>query len=214
MNKDKMNKFSVGLGLFDYINPIFYAITSITIIRNMYGVMDEGIFIVMVIGCVLSMIFGLSIPTLKFIVGLGKVKFKMPVNLVFYVNTGLFITGLALLKYTFSVSNIVIGIIAIVALSLLAAIYFKSKKFNTIAVIIGMIGYSFIYSSLIAIAINQGYILSIVLYSIAILFMVFLVLIGVFSDLKLPLVHWTLEICNVMCQGLVALSTVLLFAHK
>ena len=214
MNKDKMNKFSVGLGLFDYINPIFYAITSITIIKNMYGVMDKGTFIVMTIGCILSIIFGLSIPTLKFIVGLGKVKFKMPVNLVFYVNTGLFITGLSLFKYTFSVSNTIMAIIAFASISLLAAMYFKSKKFNTIAVVIGMIGYSFIYSSLIAIAINSGYILSIVLYSIAILLMVFLVLIGVFSDLKLPLVHWIIEICNVMCQGLVALSTVLLFSNK
>lgn len=211
--KNKMNSFSVALGLFDFINPIFYAITSITIITNYYNVMDKPVFIFVVIGCVLSMIFGLSIPTLKIIVGLGKVKFKMPVNLVFYVNTGLFITGLALLKYTFKVSPLIMTIIIVASLLVLGMLYYKSKKFNTVAVLIGMIGYVFIYMSLIKTAISVGYVLSIVLYSIAIMLMIFLVLLGCFSDLKLPLVHWTLEITNVTCQGLVALSTVLLFKN-
>lgn len=212
--KSKMNSFSVALGLFDFINPIFYAITSIMIIRNLYAVMNKPTFIFMAVGCIISMIFGLSIPTLKIIVGLGKVKFKMPVNLVFYVNSGLFITGLALIKHTLSLSMPIMIIIAVVSLTLLILLYLKSKKFNTVAVLIGMIGYALIYISLIKSAIALGYTLSIILYSIAIMLMIFLVLLGCFSDLKLPLVHWTLEITNVTCQGLVALGTVLLFAHK
>ena len=32
--KDTFNKFSVPLGLLDYINPIFYTITIITIMNN------------------------------------------------------------------------------------------------------------------------------------------------------------------------------------
>lgn len=212
--KSKMNSFSVTLGLFDFINPIFYAITSIMIIRNLYAVMNKPTFIFMAVGCIISMIFGLSIPTLKIIVGLGKVKFKMPVNLVFYVNSGLFITGLALIKHTLSLSMPIMIIIAVVSLTLLILLYIKSKKFNTVAVLIGMIGYTLIYISLIKSAIALRYTLSIILYSIAIMLMIFLVLLGCFSDLKLPLVHWTLEITNVTCQGLVALSTVLLFAHK
>lgn len=212
--KSKMNSFSVALGLFDFINPIFYAITSIMIIRNLYAVMNKPTFIFMAVGCIISMIFGLSIPTLKIIVGLGKVKFKMPVNLVFYVNSGLFITGLALIKHTLSLSMPIMIIIAVVSLALLILLYIKSKKFNTVAVLIGMIGYALIYISLIKSAIALGYTLSIILYSIAIMLMIFLVLLGCFSDLKLPLVHWTLEITNVTCQGLVALSTVLLFTHK
>lgn len=212
--KSKMNSFSVALGLFDFINPIFYAITSIMIIRNLYAVMNKPTFIFMAVGCIISMIFGLSIPTLKIIVGLGKVKFKMPVNLVFYVNSGLFITGLALIKHTLSLSMPIMIIIAVVSLTLLILLYIKSKKFNTVAVLIGMIGYALIYISLIKSAIALGYTLSIILYSIAIMLMIFLVLLGCFSDLKLPLVHWTLEITNVTCQGLVALSTVLLFTHK
>lgn len=213
MKKEKMNSFSVALGLFDYINPIFYAITSITLISNLYQVMDKSLFVIMLIGCIISMIFGLSIPTLKFIVGLGKVKFKMPVNLVFYVNCGLFITGLALLKHALSVNTMIMIIIATISLTLLGLIYSKTKKFNTVAVLIGLIGYCFIHVSLITCAINYNYVLSIVLYAFAILLQIFLVLIGCFSDLKLPRVHWTLEITNVICQGTVALSTLLLFAH-
>ena len=208
-----MNKFSVGLGLFDYINPIFYAITSITIIKNMNGLMPKTVFIIYLIGCLISMIFGLSIPTLKFIVGLGIMQFKMPVNLVFYVNTGLFISGLALFNYVFNPGTVLMVIIAAILLSILLLIYFKSKKFNTIAVLMGLFGYAFIYASLIKLAIVNNYYLSVVLYALAICLCLFLVVLGIKSDLKKPKVHWTLEITNVMCQGLVALSTVILFAH-
>ena len=38
------SKFSVGLGLFDYINPILYGITVITILKHMHGVMPSGLF--------------------------------------------------------------------------------------------------------------------------------------------------------------------------
>lgn len=34
--KGRLNKFSVPLGLLDYINPIFYTITMVNIITNMY----------------------------------------------------------------------------------------------------------------------------------------------------------------------------------
>lgn len=36
MRKDRLNKFSVPLGLLDYINPILYTITIMTIIKNLY----------------------------------------------------------------------------------------------------------------------------------------------------------------------------------
>jgi hypothetical protein len=39
--RKKFNKFSVPLGLLDYGNPIFYTVTMVTIIKNMYGVMDR-----------------------------------------------------------------------------------------------------------------------------------------------------------------------------
>jgi hypothetical protein len=36
--------------------------------------------------------------------------------------------------------------------------------------------------------------------------------IGIKADLKNPKVHWVIEISNVLCQFLVAMSTILLFS--
>lgn len=211
MTKKSSENFSLALGLFDYINPIFYCITSITLIKNLRGVMDKPLFILMVLGQIISMIFGLAIPTVKCIVGLGKMKFKMPVDLVFYVNCGIFVTGLCIFTFVFKVSEwIMFSTILLVLLSLLF-IYKRSKKFNTVAVLIGMVGYLMIYSSLISYAIKFGYIVSIVMYGIAICLFLFLVGIGCFANLKDARVHWVIEISNVICQGLVAISTILLF---
>ena len=39
--KKKKVKFSVGLGLFDYINPVCYLVTVLMIICNMDGIMTS-----------------------------------------------------------------------------------------------------------------------------------------------------------------------------
>lgn len=209
-----MNKFSVSLGLFDYINPIFYTITAVTIISKMYLVMNIDYFLLLVSGCAISIIFGFAIPTIKLLVGLGKFEFKMPVNLVFYVNAGLLISGICLFDYIFEIKPLLMLVIVFIICMLLLFVYTKTKKFNTIAVLTGLIGYSLIYSSLINIAIKNNCILSIVLYSIAICLCVLLVIIGCTANLKDARVHWVIEITNVTCQGLVALSTVILFSTK
>lgn len=210
-NKKASENFSIALGLFDYINPIFYTITTFTIIKNMRTTMDKPLLIVFVLGAIISLIFGFSIPTVKFIVGLGKMKFKMPVNLVFYVNTGILISGIALFN---SVLNIPIAIfvsVLVILIGLLIYIVYKTKKFNTTAVLTGAIGYILIYTSLITLSIKTGITTSVVLYCIAIFLFVSLVLIGIKGNLKDARVHWVIEICNVICQGSVAIATVLLF---
>ena len=100
MKNEKFNRFSVPLGLLDYINPIFYSITIITIMNNIN--MKNPYYTIMIVGVVLSILFGFVIPTGKVIVGLGIIKFKMPVSLVFLVNTGLLFSGLMIFKYVFS----------------------------------------------------------------------------------------------------------------
>ena len=80
MSKSIFNKFSIPLGLLDYINPIFYSISIITIIRNIY--LEFPYNIIMILGAILSIIFGFIIPTGKVIVGMGLIKFRMPVSLV------------------------------------------------------------------------------------------------------------------------------------
>lgn len=208
--KQKMNEFSVALGLFDYINPIFYSITTITILKNIVVNASKINYYCYLIGGIISIIFGLLIPTVKFIVGLGIMKFKMPVHLVFSVNTGILISGLALFVYVLKINYIVAFIIFLVILGLLIKIYSKTKKFNTIAVLAGTCGYVLIYISLIILAISLHKILNVILYIIAIILFVYLCLVGIKSDLSKPKVHWVIEIANVLCQGLVALSTVLL----
>ncbi|MBQ0109343.1 MAG: hypothetical protein KBS44_03610, partial [Clostridiales bacterium] len=83
MNKKEndgiIGNFSVALGLFDYINPIFYGVTVITIQIKTFGVMSLPAYILFALGAAISLIFGLTIPTVKLIVGLGKMQFKMPV---------------------------------------------------------------------------------------------------------------------------------------
>ena len=62
-----IGNFSVALGLFDYINPIFYGVTVITILIKMFGIMSVPTYILFAVGAVISLIFGLSIPTVKIV---------------------------------------------------------------------------------------------------------------------------------------------------
>ena len=209
MNKSIFNKFSIPLGLLDYINPIFYSISIITIIRNIY--LEFPYNIIMILGAILSIIFGFIIPTGKVIVGMGLIKFRMPVSLVFMVNTGILLSGLMLLKYVFNFNSIVLFIIIGFILILLLLIYCMSKKFNTIAVLIGMFGYLLLYISLIIISFRLKLFIPIILYLLAIVLFLMLVCIGIKANLKNPKVHWVIEISNVLCQFLVMIGTLILF---
>lgn len=211
METKKEAKFSVGLGMFDYINPIFYAITTFTIIHNIKDIMPKELFIMFVIGATISLIFGLTIPTVKVIVGLGKMQFKMPVNLVFYVNSGILISGIALVNYVEKIKPIIFILQLMLVIVALIFIVYKTKKFNTTAVLTGAVGYILIYKSLITLAIRSNVTISIILYAFAILLFISLCLIGIKANLKNPKVHWVIEISNVLCQMSVAISTLLLF---
>ena len=209
--KNKEAKFSISLGLFDYINPILYGITCYFLIINLNNKMPQPFFTIFIIGTIISLLFGLTIPTVKLLVGLGKMKFKMPVNLVFFVNTGILISGTMLLKYISDI-NITMSILLIDAVLItLLIIYYICKKFNTIAVLTGAFGYIFLYISLITKSINDSIIISTIFYSIAIMFFVTLCGIGIKANLKNPKVHWIIEISNVLCQLLVTVGTILLF---
>ena len=205
--------FSVALGLFDYINPILYGVTVITIMIKMFGIMSTPTYILFAVGAVVSLIFGLSIPTVKLIVGLGKMQFKMPVNLVSFVNTGILLSGIALVYHAVGVKLPAMIIVLLCAAGLIGFLWYKTGKFNTVAVLIGAVGYLMIYASLIALSIRNGVILPIILYALAICLFVFLCLVGILSNLKNAKVHWTIEISNVICQCSVALATVLLLCR-
>ena len=211
MKKNKLNSFSVPLGLLDYINPICYAITIITIIKNTYNYMGSPYNIVLLVGGIISLIFGFIIPTGKVLVGLKIIKFRMPVSLVFCVNTGILLSGLMLLRYVLNIKLFVLLIILTLVILLLFMIYKKSKKFNTVAVLIGAFGYIMLYTSLICLSIKKGIIIPIILFGIAIVLFIMLCGIGIKANLKDPKVHWMIEISNVLCQLSVAIGTILVF---
>ena len=87
----------------------------------------------------------------------------------------------------------------------------KTGKFNTAAVLTGAAGYLLIYVTLIALSLGRGMILPVILYLAAICLFVFLCFIGIKADLYDARIHWIIEISNVICQGLVALGTCILF---
>ena len=211
--KKKFESFSVPLGLLDYGNPVFYTVTMVTILKNMYGVMDRPFNVILLIGAIISIFFGLVIPTGKVIVGLGLIEFKMPVSLVACVNTGILISGLMMLRHVLELSLPALLIILLLAAAALYLIYKKSKNFNTIAVMTGAIGYMLLYVSLIILSIEKDIFLPILFYVLAIFFFFMLCGIGIKADLKNPKVHWVIEVSNVMCQFLVAVGTVILFTR-
>lgn len=214
MKNNKINNnFSVALGLTDYINPIMYLITSITLIINLNKIMELPYSIFYILGVIISLIFGFTIPTVKLLVGLGKMKFSLPVNLVFYVNSGIFLSGLMLIKNIMNINMSIFINIILVSIIILLLIYFKTKKFNNIAVLTGAIGYLLIYISLITKSIDNKLIAPVILYSIAILLYLILIGIGVKANLKDSRIHWIIEISNIICQSSVAIGTILLFRN-
>ena len=207
----KFTTFSVPLGLLDYVNPILYTVTMVTIIRNLYSEMESPFNTILLAGAVISIFFGLVIPTGKVIVGLGIIKFRMPVSLVFCVNIGILISGLMLLKYMMELNTAVMAMMTAVIVVLLILIYSKNKKINTVAVLTGAAGYLLIYTSLITLSVRTGKTVPVIMYGTAIMLFLMLVGIGIKADLKKPKVHWVIEISNVICQLLVAIATVVLF---
>ena len=213
MEDKKFQKFSVPLGLLNYVNPILYTVTMVTIIKSTYPILGQPYNIIFLIGAVLSILFGLVIPTGKVLVGLGIIKFVMPVPLVFCVNFGILLSGLMLLRFALHLNGYILAALIVAIVAVLTLIYFKTKKINSVAVLTGAAGFLLLYTSLITLSVQGGFAVPIVLYAAAILLFVMLCGIGIKADLKNPKVHWVIEISNVVCQLLVAIATVVLFSR-
>ena len=110
-----------------------------------------------------------------------------------------------------SLNLILLLIISLIIIFLLFMVYKKSKKINTIAVLTGAFGYLLIYVSLIILSIRTGILLPTLFYLFAIILFLILCGIGIKANLKAPKVHWKIEVLNVLCQGLVAIGTLILF---
>ena len=207
----KFTTFSVPLGLLDYVNPILYAVTMITVITSTYSAMGSPANRILLAGAVISILFGLAIPTGKVLVGLGVIRFVMPVSLVFCVNLGILLSGLMLFRFVTGIGWVLLLVLLAAIAALLIAVFLKTKKANTAAVLTGAAGYLLIYTSLITLSVRRGAVLPVILYAMAICLFVMLCGIGIKANLKDPKVHWVIEISNVACQLLVAVATVVLF---
>ena len=205
------DNFSVALGLFDYINPMFYAVTCLTVALHTWNVMPLWVYLCYVAGAVVSMVFGLTIPTVKLLVGLGKMRFKMPVNLVFYVNSGILVSCLSLFGTLMRPGWWLFCLIAAGILGILVFVYLKKRRFNTVAVLTGALGYVLFYITMITYAVRQSLTVPVVFYGLAVTLLLLLSGIGIKANLKDARVHWVIEACNVTCQGCVALGTLFAF---
>ncbi len=213
MSEKRFNKFSVSLGLLDYVNPILYSVTMMTLIKNISYRMAVPFNRYLFYGAVISIFFGFIIPTGKVLVGLGVVKFRMPVSLVFLVNSGILVSGLVLFHYVMKLKLNGLILLFAAIICLLVLVYLKSRKMNTVAVLTGAFGYLLLYVSLIVLSLRKEMTIPVVLYGIAIFLFVMLCGIGIRANLKDPRVHWVIEISNVLCQLLVAVGTLVLFSR-
>ena len=207
----KFNRFSVPLGLLDYVNPILYTVTMFELFRYWYPQMQQPYGILFLIGAGISVFFGLLIPTGKVLVGLNVIKFRMPVSLVFCVNAGILLSGLMLLQSVMVIRSSVLIFLVLVIVAVLAFLYHQTKKINTIAVLTGAAGYLLTYVSLITFSARRNMVFPIILYGMAILLFIMLCGIGIKADLKNPKIHWIIEASNILCQLLVAVGTIILF---
>lgn len=208
---DKLNSFSFGLGLLDYGNPVCFAINMILIGTNLKPQMNTVQGICYLVGVIFAMGFGLAIPTIKCLVGLGKIQFKLPLACVFFVNGGIFVIGATLLSVVKALSFKVELVLLLVLIAILVAIYAKTKKPNNSALFLGSFGYAMIYSALIVLTISAGHVVPIFCFAIALAENITLVTLAITKNLMNPKLHWVIESCHIASQLVLMLGILITF---
>ena len=205
------NEFSVALGLFDYINPICYTIFSIIGFKYFRKIMKSGFFYTYLIGCIISLIGGFFIPTIKVLVGAGVIEWGLPVSKVIIANTGFLISGPTLfigtLKRNRREGSDVMLLSAGGGLSL--------AFLNKFIVGFGALGMIMIYITCAKLAFERKrkYAAITLIISLAgTLFESFYSNSG--ADLNSPAVHWVIEIGAVITHLMLVVSGYLLFVYK
>ena len=212
---EQLTTFSVLLGLTDYVNPIFYTLFFLTMLKNLKDISDPGMFKIFKFGAIVSLVGGYIIPTGKVIVGLGLLDFVMPVPVVHFVNTGFLISGVTLFLI---VRNKTFKELPILEDVLLIALYVAAfaaicvfSKYNTAAVLTGVVGIVLIYISIIMMSTKKKRWVSTALAVLSFALTLFLAVVGVNSDLYSAAVHWLIELTNIVCQCSLFMSAKLLF---
>lgn len=193
-------RFSLALGLVDYLNVIAYACFCIVIVKFYRAKMNKSQFIMFVIGMVTSLVFAFGIPTYKVINALGLVEFIIPEFIVFFVGVGFFLSGLALFLSTCKSKGK-----AAIALAFGEA----PSSFNFVAVALCVAGMMLNYVSIIKLSLQKKLKLPIILICFAIVCAIGLPLIATNFDVFSEWVHWIVEISNIACQVFLLISTIM-----
>jgi len=215
---EQLTTFSVLLGLTDYVNPIFYTFFFITMMKGLKEKSNPTMFNIFRVGAIISLVGGYFIPTGKVIVGLGLFDFVMPVPVVHLVNTGFLISGVTLFlmcrNKTYKDLPVVEDILLAVAYVAAFVAICVFSKYNTAAVLTGVVGIVLIYVSMVIMSIRSHKVLPMILAILSFFLTFFLAGVGTKADLYSPAVHWVIELTNIVCQCSLFISAKLLFPKK
>ena len=205
------NEFSVALGLFDYINPICYTIFSIIGFKHFRKIMKSGYFYVYLVGCIISLIGGFFIPTIKTLVGLGVIEWGLPVSKVIIANTGFLISGPTLFIGTLKRNRREGSDVMLMSTGSGLSLAFLNK----FIVGFGALGMIMIYITCAKLAIERKRPYAAITLIVSLAGTLFeSVYSNAGTDLNSAAVHWVIEIGAVITHIMLVVSAYLLFIYK
>ena len=93
-----MNNFTVGMGLMDYIPVIFFGVTAVLLLRDLYSKMVKGAYALLAAGCVNVFLAGFCKATWKLLYAANICDFTALEQMFLPVNSlGLLFVGLSLI---------------------------------------------------------------------------------------------------------------------
>lgn len=201
--------FSVALGLFDYINPICYTTFSIIGFKHFRKIMKSGFFYVYLIGCIISLVGGFTIPTIKTLVGLGIIEWGLPVKPVTIANFGFLVSGPTLFLGTLKCNRRSGSDIMLMSSGLSLAFL------NKFIVGFGAFGMIMIYVTTAKLAFERKRPYAAITLIVSLCGTLFeSVYSNIGTDLNSPAVHWVIEIGAVITHVMLVVSAYLLFVYK
>ena len=207
-----MNEFNLALGLLDYCVPIIYGTFTFFMIRLLMNKTSKVIFISYCIGAIISLMAGLTVPTIKCLLG---TKVLMDADLiisilstcVFLTNIGILISGTSLYLSTREKFH------STYVASFAFPIVMLAFKPTNIAIVIGIIGIILIYISIVKIGLKTKYKLPFIFVGISLVLIISLGVIGMACDTLQASTHWAIEIINICSQSALMTSGILTYLH-
>ena len=93
-----MNNFTIGMGLMDYIPVIFFGVTAVLLLRDLYNKMVKGAYALLAAGCVNVFMAGFCKATWKLLYAAGICNFEALDHMFFPVQSiGFLLAGIGIL---------------------------------------------------------------------------------------------------------------------